>query len=213
MTENEDSKSGGSEKPNRANGSASWAYRIAAVLTILAAATLVVGFFFLPYVSTTGDTREYYEEYPDAGRVDGLNMSNGDAVDVTLLEYARGYHYLIDRDGDGTIDTGWAFYFGLFVACGVIFALTLLLAVLRKPIGSVIFAAMSYGMLYLIGWDLEERGIVDGDMVWGYAHDLLPIAAIVVAVGSIVMLVAKVACKAARKQAQGTNGQVGEPQA
>lgn len=176
------------------------ARRISAILTIIAALALVIG-LFLPYVASTGETRAQRLAHPDVYS-ETAAMTNGDAVDISLVEYARAYWHMGTSDAASSqYQTTGMFYFALIVALFVLVALTLALAVAGKPAGSLAFSLLALGMLLLLSWDFESRRIIGVDAAWGFAHTLLFAAAGAAALGSLWAIVAR--GRGARRAAAG----------
>ena len=140
---------------------------IASVATIVAALLLVAA-FFLPYASGTQEFREGLGSMSANPYSETLGMSNEDLADISLFEYARIYN------ASGELGMGDAFaviYVPLTVAPAVLSVLTLLFAVLRKPIPSTVFSVLTVALTFLLNWDFEDRGVIPGSNYdWGIAR-------------------------------------------
>lgn len=150
---------------------------VATVVTIVAAVLLVAA-FFLPYASGVDEYREALGTLSDNPYSEALGMSNEDLADVSLFEYARIY------GAAGELGIGEAFaavYVPLTVAPAVLGVLTLLFAVLRKPIPSIVFSVLTVALTFLLNWDFEDRGVIPSDMYdWGIAKWVYLVAGAVV---------------------------------
>ena len=140
---------------------------IASVATMAAALLLVVA-FFLPYAAGTQEFREGLGSMSANTYSETLGMSNEDLADISLFEYARIY------SASGELGMGDAFaviYVPLIVAPAVLSVLTLLFAVLRKPIPSAIFSMLTVALTFLLNWDFEDRGVIpSSNYDWGIAR-------------------------------------------
>lgn len=178
----------GNEQVRKASLNA--AQRLPTILTIIATLALVVG-LFLPYVALTGETRAQRLAHPDAYS-EAVAMTNGDAVDISLIEYARAYWHMWTSEAAGPqYQTTGLLYFALIVALFALVVLAFALAAARKPVGCLVFSLLTMGMLALLSWDFESRHIIGGDTVWGSAHTLLFVTAVAAVLGSIWAIVAR----------------------
>ena len=136
------------------------------IATILVAALLVVA-FFLPYAAGTQDFREGLGAMSTNPYSDALDMSNDDLADISLFEYARIYGASEEL---GMGETFAMVYVPLTVAPAVLGALTLLFALLRKPIPAIVFSVLTVAMTFLLNWDFEDRGVIPSSSYdWGVA--------------------------------------------
>ena len=158
----------------------SWMKPASVVVTMLGAALLVAS-FFLPYASSTGDYRAWLEANPDGMYAEELGMTNADAADLSLLEYARTY------------------------AQAEVFGLDSLFIVYTFIIAAVlVFSVLSFATVLLLNWDFQERGVVSGSLYdWGIAKWVYVVAFVVTLAGAVWLLVVKVQEKRARRNEQG----------
>ena len=83
-----------------------------------------------------------------------------------------------------------AVYVPLTVAPAVLGALTLLFAVLRKPIPSILFSVLTVALTLLLNWDFEDRGVIPSDTYdWGVARWVYLAAGVAVIVCAIWQIV------------------------
>ena len=140
---------------------------IAAVATIVAAVLLVAA-FFLPYAAGTQEFRDGLSSMSLNPYSETLGMSNQDLVDISLFEYVRIY------SSSGELGMREAFsmlYTVLTAAAGVLGVLTLLFALLRKPIPVVVFSVLTVALSLLLNWDFEDRGVIPSPSYdWGVAR-------------------------------------------
>lgn len=157
---------------------------VAAAISIVAAALMVVS-FFLPYVSANEDARESLARNPEGWAIESIGMTNSDAVDVSLAEYVRIYA----SDEAGALA---AIYTPLFVAILGCSLLALLFSALRKPLPATMFSVFVFALNVLLIWDFAEPGIVPGNIYgWGVAKWVYMAAASAAIAGSIWSLAIK----------------------
>jgi len=97
----------------------------------------------------------------------------------------------LEQIGESYGTAYWAVYLVLYIASAAAFALTGLLSILGKRVGSIVFSIISILLNRVIYWDFEDRGIV-GDYsrrVFGFAPYLIYIIAISITIISIVRIV------------------------
>lgn len=171
---------------------------VAAAISIIAAAVLVVA-FFLPYAA---GTEEFHEGLGGLTSLsvnpyaETLGMTNDDIADLSLFEYVRIYSSAGEL---GMPEEFAVVYVPLTVAPAVLGILTLLFAVLRKPVPAIVFSALTVAMTLFLNWDFADRGVIPSDMYdWGIARWLYLVAGIAVAACAIWQIVLR---KRARREA------------
>ena len=153
---------------------------VARVLLIIAAVVLVAC-FFLPYAAGTDEVREAASEFtsmeitdiPATGLEDYVgDMTVGDIVDLSLMDFARMFM------SEGSPEMTFA---AVIVALPAIASvLVLVLALFGKPIGAVVFAAMTLAANSFVHSLVDEAGLLNGELyTQGIAATLYPAAAVV----------------------------------
>lgn len=159
---------------------------IAGVATMVAALLLAVA-FFLPYAAGVDEYRETLGATSANPYSETLGMSNEDLADISLFEYARIY----SASGELGMPEEFALvYVPLTVAPAVLGTLTLLFAVLRKPIPSIVFSVLTVALTFFLNWDFEDRGVIPSDSYdWGIARWVYLAAGVVVIVCAVWQIV------------------------
>lgn len=154
-------------------------------IAALIGSLILVAAFFMPLATATGEYREYLEQYADEINTRELNMTNEDAIDVSIYEFGRIYRMLhMKLMPEMTVVT-------MIFSC-----MTLLLALFRKPIGILIFNGLSFVAYRLVQWDLELRGMLPGKSYdYGTARWWYIIGAVVGCVSAVWLLVVKIRIK------------------
>ena len=154
---------------------------------------------FLPYGTATGERRDWIDAHPDSIIEESLGLTAQDLAQVSTVEYTRLYVTVADEWGFATAYLG--FYVALLGLLLLFPLLTALCALLRKPIGAMLFTALTFGVSCIQNADYTMRGILPSDNYsWGIAHTLWPIAAAAAFAGSVWLLVKKKRCKRAIPQ-------------
>lgn len=158
-------------------------------LILIIAALLTIVSFFLPFAAAKEERRERLEKYSDEMYMEEIGMTNGEAKDISLVEFYKAYSYIAgNMDGNSK---------EVAVVCIVILAvlaffilLTILFALLRKSVPVMIFSVLAFGALYLLGWDFKERGVIETSQYgFGIAYYFLMALLFILFVGAIVVLV------------------------
>ncbi len=165
-------------------------------LTALAGAVILVLAFFLPYSSAEKEYKKYLKEYSDSMYAEEINMTNGDAVGISMLEYARMYAVAAKIGTFKEQRLIGIICVVLISMIGVFSLLTLLSAALKKPIALIIFNVINFGVFRMLSWDLEDRGVVpNSSYIWGISYYLYQICAVIILIGAIWLLVTKIRMK------------------
>lgn len=173
------------------------------LLTWIGAAILIIA-FFLPYASATGEYRVYLENYSDHIYVEELSMTNGEAIGLSMLEYAGIYAAAAGIEATKAVSIICLVLIGLI---GLFSVLTMLFAILKKPIALFVFNGLTFGAFRVLCWDFQDRGVLpSGRYDWGISYYLYAIGAAIVLAGIIYLLVTKIM---GRKQTDTQSSSVG----
>lgn len=152
---------------------------------------------FLPFASAKDEYKEYLQEYSDKMYAEEINMTNGEAVHISLFEYGRMYAAAADLGMAESIAIACLVIISAFALFAI---LTTLFSVLKKPIAAIIFDLLAFGVFLLIKWDFRDRGVLPSNRYdWGIAEFICYIGIAVVIVGSILLLIAKIKNKKQNK--------------
>lgn len=167
-------------------------------LSVILVSLLVVLAFFLPYASAKADYRKILENFPQQIYMQEIGMTNADAMDISLLEFARVYGAFATSSGQiGTVGTIVVVMISLV---GLFSLLTLIFAALRKPIVILIFNCLTFGAVCLLSWDFQDRGALPSNSYdFGMAYYIYYIGAALILAGAICMLVMKIQEKKQKK--------------
>lgn len=166
-------------------------------LISLIGAILLFAMILLPYASAKGDYKEYLKNAPNDYYVSEIKMTNAEAVNISMLEYGRIYAETA-RQG---------VYKEISIICIVLIALftffsllTLLMSLLKKAIGIIIFDFLALAIFWLMHFDYAGRGALPTDLYgWGMVNYLTYIIGIAVAIGAAWLLVEKRKIKSLEK--------------
>lgn len=149
--------------------------------------------FFLPYSSATSSYRERLEMYPDSIYIEEIDMTAGDATDISMLEYARIYLYTAESNSYGTSRTIVSIIrVVLIVVIGLSSLLSLAFTLLKKAVPLLVFCTLTPLAFHLLTWDFQSSGIVPSEHYgWGMSYYLYYIFSIVSIAGAIYLLVVK----------------------
>ncbi len=168
--------------------------RTPSVLITIVAAVLLLVLLFLPYVSAEEDYAEELEEIEDLYIDEENEITYGSVIDLSLYEYSK--LSLFE-------DSMWDFFDGVAwvtLAFAVLAFLTLLCAMGKKPVGTIIFNLLAFAVFVFEDMAFDESVIDENRHYgWGFAHYLIYVALVAVIAGAVWMMVDK---RKARKAAQ-----------
>jgi len=128
--------------------------------------------------------------FADDKLIDGVDITVGEMMDLSLFKYALVYQQggdtLLHSSGSGMI------YTVLYSAVPV-FAILIMLAALRKrPLLTLLCDLLMGGAIWIINWDFADRGIMpDNDRLWAIAYYLYYPLAVIIAICAIWMFIEK----------------------
>lgn len=159
----------------------------------LIGAIIIVTAFFLPYSSATTEYKEHLESYSQELYFEEINMTNGDAVNISLLGFARMYGAAAKLGMSQIVGTICLVMISLI---GIFSLLTLLFSALKKPIPALIFDLLVFGTFSLLSWDFKDRGVIPSSTYdWGISYYLYCIGAVIIFAGGVWLLVEKIRAK------------------
>ncbi len=155
----------------------------------LSGAILLIIVLFLPFASATESYEQSLLDDPEEIYAEEINMTNEEAVDLSLIDLGRMALVQIDNG----VQTDVAIVC-LIMAClyAVFAALTTLFVVIKKSIAALIFDILTFGIFWLTKWDYEDRGVIPSSRYdWGLATVVCYIGIIAVIVSVILLIIAK----------------------
>lgn len=167
-----------------------------ALIALVGSIILVVA-FFLPYSSATEEYKEYLRNNSDSMYFEEIGMTNGEAVGISMLEFGRMYAKAAEM---GMSEAVSIICMVLIAIIGLFSLLTLLFAILKKPIVLFIFNALNFGIFSMLNWDFRDRGIMPTSSYdWGISYYLYYIGALGALVGAVYLFIAKIKIKKQKK--------------
>lgn len=129
--------------------------------------------------------------------VEELDMTNEEAINISLFEFARIYSVAAEMGMSKSVSIACIV---IIAAFGVFALLTLLFSALKKPIPAIVFNLLAFVVFRITKWDFEDRGVIpNSNYDWGIAQYICYIGVIVVVVGAVALLVVKIKDKKQRK--------------
>lgn len=166
-------------------------------LTMLIGSLMLIVTLFMPFASATEDYKERLVEYSDSMYVEELDMTNEEAITISLFEFARIYSVAAEMGMSKSVSIACIVIIAVF---GAFALLTLLFSAIKKPIPAIIFNLLAFAVFRITKWDFEDRGVIpNSNYDWGMAQYICYIGIIVVVVGAVALLVAKIKDKKQRK--------------
>ena len=169
---------------------------IGAFIAMLIGSAILLLTLFMPFASATDEYKEALEKFSDSMYIEELNMTNEEAINISLFEFIRIYSSETGKE----ISNDLSIVYVVVIAAFAVFALlTLLFSILRKSI-PVIVNILTFAVLRLIIWDFEDRGVISNSRYdWGIAQYIGYIGIAIVMVGAVALLVVKMKDKKQQK--------------
>lgn len=163
-------------------------------LITLTGAILMLAMLVLPYASAKREYKEYLKNNKDKMYAEEIGMTNSAAVNISLIEFIRIYSNAAQQERYKAVGIACII---MIVIYAIFAALTFLMAMLRKPIGIMIFDLLTLGIFGLIHFDFEDRGVIPSSSYnWGITNFLTYIVGAVIIAGAVWMFVEKRRVKA-----------------
>lgn len=147
----------------------------------------------LPYQASTKEYKEYLQENPDAMNVEEVNLTNKDAINISMMENFKVYSYAMNNsEGNSWLSGEATINFILTIVLIVSIILTLIFTLFNKRILGIIFGLLILGSSLLMNYDIVDRGVIPSSQyTYGIAYYLYPIMAVIILV-SVVILIVKI---------------------
>ena len=158
-------------------------------LIIVLGSLLLIAMLLLPFASATKEYKERLLDYPDQSYIEEISMTNKDAVNISLVEFARIYGVAIDQGISKDISIACIVVIAIFAGLSLI---TLLLSIFKKPIGIIIFNVLSLCAFGLIRFDFKDRGVIpNSSHNWGLANYMTYVVGAVIMAGAVWLFIEK----------------------
>lgn len=160
------------------------------ILTLVAA-LLMVATVFLPYATATAEYSEVLNAYPDATVFSGSDITAKDMLNVSMFDFAGLYANLGEQFSLGSVYA--AIYIVIIALIGGFSVFSALFALLKKPVPTIVFAALSLAVFSVQCLDYTDRGVIGSTTyTFGIGFYLFFAAFALVLAGAIWMLVLKI---------------------
>lgn len=178
--------------------------KIPFLITLIGSVLLLV-MILLPYASAKDDYKGYLQSSPDDYYVSEIKMTNASAVNISMLEYGRIY---VETARQGVYRDVSILCIALISLFAFFSLLTLIMSLLKKSIGIIIFDILALAIFWLIHFDYADRGVLPSSSYgWGIANYLTYIIGIAVAIGAVWLFAEKRKIKKLAKNEQKVDAQ------
>lgn len=169
------------------------------IIIVVACLLSFIG-LILPYESSTKEYKEELQKNPEEINVAGTEITNKDAIDISIIENFKVYSFGLDSlKNSGLNDTGFGgsvmegelvFNMVLIVILIVSSVLVLLFAIFNKRVLSILFSLVLLGSSLLMNGDIVARGVLPSNRyTFGISYYLYPVMAVVMIISTIVLIV------------------------
>ena len=167
-------------------------------LALLGSILLIIS-LFLPFASATDDYKDYLEAHPDRMADAEINMTNQDAIDLSLVDFGRIYAYGTSLEGYETLSMICLVIIIVYALCAL---LSVLWGLLNKPILLLLTNLLAMGAFSLLKWDFSDRGVIPSSQYhWGFAQYACYLGILLLFIGAVMIFLEK--RKQKRKTKQG----------
>lgn len=133
------------------------------VLTVVAAALVIAG-FFLPCLVSQGEMRERqlrHQEYSAGEELSRYEDLNYNSTELSMFEYVQVW---MGGSEEGVVDeTEATVMAAVAILSAGLMVVTAIFALAKKPVLAIIFTALAAGCLWLVFWDLDLKGSMSPD--------------------------------------------------
>lgn len=160
-------------------------------IVIIAACVILFVGLLLPYETSTEEYKEQLQENPEAINVKEVNLTNKDAINISIIENFKIYSYgMNNSNGNSWLAGESTINFILTIVLIVSVILVLLFTIFNKRILSIIFGILLLGSSLLMNYDIVDRGVIPSTKyTYGISYYLYPIMAIVILVSIVILIV------------------------
>ena len=160
------------------------------ILIIVACVILFVG-LLLPYETSTEEYKEQLQENPEVINVKEVNLTNKDAINISIIENFKIYSYgMNNSNGNSWLAGESTINFILTIVLIVSVILVLLFTIFNKRILSIRFGILLLGSSILMNYDIVDRGVIPSTKyTYGISYYLYPIMAVVILVSIVILIV------------------------
>lgn len=158
-------------------------------IALIAASFLLIISFFLPFASADGKYKDYLKDNPKGMFAEEIDMTNKEAVNISLIEYAKMYGY-IATSMDGRDQQQGILSLVLIIVMGVFSILALIFAIMKKSIRTIVFDCFSFLVFCLYVFDLKDRKVLpSSDYNYGISYYLYAVFSVIIIASSIWLIV------------------------
>lgn len=172
------------------NGVENKKLNILKLVIIIAGIVAIIG-LFLPYEKSIGDYRKSLKDNPDKIKIEEVDYTNGDVIDISIIENFKVYSYAINHsDGNEWIYGEALINVILIITLVVSIILVLLFTLLDKRILTIIFDVILTISSLAMNFDIVSRGVIPSERyTYGISYYLYLILAIIVLISSIILII------------------------
>lgn len=165
-------------------------FNIIKLIVIIATIILFIG-LILPYQSAIGEHKEYLEKYPDAMNIKEVEITNKDAINISILKNLKVYNYTMNNIHNNSWISGEAtINFVIIIVLIISIIFVLLFTLFNKRVLTIIFDIILLASTLLMNYDIVSRGVIPSDnYTYGISFWLYPILAILILILTIVLIV------------------------
>ena len=126
---------------------------------------LVTVGLFLPYESSTDNHRKWLERHPDNVYIEEINMTNKEAIELSIVENFRIYIAAVNKDTGTKHNNDWMHGEAIInivitIVLMISIIIILLAAILKRYILALFFNIFMIGSSLVMNYDIGSRGVL-----------------------------------------------------
>lgn len=162
-------------------------FRLIAIVLILIA---IIG-LFLPYEKSIGEYRENLKSNPNSMYIKEVEITNKDAIDISIVENLKFYSYGMNENSDSSwMKDECIINFVITMVMIISIALILMFVLLKKNILTIICDIFLILSSLAMNFDIVDRGVIPSrKYTYGisyYLYIVIGVAILICAIGSII---------------------------
>lgn len=170
------------------------------MLITIIGSVLMLLMLLLPFASATDDYSERLMKYEDEMYVEEIEMTNAEAVDISLFEFLKIYVEAANQGMHKEISIACIVIISIFAGMSVFMLIT---SLCKKPIGIIIFDLLALGAFKITCFDFEDRGVIPSSSYdWGIVSWLVYVIGVIVFAGAVWLFIEKRKAKKLAKAEQ-----------
>src|SRR5574344_2471274 len=152
---------------------------------------------FMPYEKSFGEYRENLLKYPETMNIKEVELTNKDAINLSIVENYKVYRYAMNNSNDAEYNSSWIYGEALInvvitIVLMVSIILILLFTILKKNVLVIMFDIILAISSLAMNYDITSRGVLpNSQYTYGISYYLYIVIAIMILATIIIQKILK----------------------